>query len=89
MIPRRAELFAAAADELNSCSEALVRVAQELRGVALGIETEQPELLKLQAIGLQAEAMRASMAALTARAVSERLAVVARIDADTEAMDDG
>lgn len=89
MIPNRGTLFSAAADDLHAVADGLVRVAAECREIALGIESEQPELLRLQGISLQTESMRTAMTALTLRAVSERLALVSKLDTDQEAMDDG
>jgi len=85
---RRGNIFVAAADDLNQCSEALVRVAREVRETAIGLESEHCDLLKLQSISLQTESMRACMTALTLRGVAERLAVVSQVDCDERDADD-
>jgi len=79
---RRGGLFQGAASDLQQVADGLVRVAKECREVAIGIESEQPELLKLQAVSLQTESMRAAMTSLLLRGVAERLAVVSQIDSD-------
>lgn len=75
------------ADDLKTTAEAFSRIAIELHAASRALYVDS-EGLRQTAIGLQAEAMRAAMAALTARAVSERLSTIARIDSDQEAAPD-
>jgi hypothetical protein len=80
MIARKSEIMAESADALKCTAEAFSRIAIELSAAAQNIEGDA-EHLRQQAIGLQAESMRAAMAALTARGVAERLGTLARIEA--------
>jgi len=88
MIPRRSSHFASAIDDLQASAKSLAEIAVELNGVASALETEDSTLLRLQAVGVSTEATRALLAAATARGVADRLATIARIDADQEATDD-
>jgi hypothetical protein len=63
-----------AATALGEIQKALTLWADEL--------STDPENLHQSAVGVQAEAMRAAMSALTIRAASERLAVVAQLAKD-------
>jgi len=59
-----------------------IRVSLTLWADELSIE---PENAHQSAVGVQAEAMRLSMAGLSVRAASERLAIVAQLAADAGA----
>jgi hypothetical protein len=61
----------AAATALGEIQRALTLWASEL--------TTDPESLHQSAVGVQAEAMRAAMSALTVRAASERLQVMSQL----------
>ena len=89
MIPGRSSHFTRAIDDLQSAAKSLAEIAIELNGVATGLETEKPELLRLQAVGVQTDATRALLAAATARGVADRLSTLAKISEDQEALDDG
>jgi hypothetical protein len=66
-----------AAATLSEIQKALQLWADEL--------TIEPENAHQSAVGVQAEAMRLAMSALTVRAASERLAIVAQLAADVGA----
>jgi hypothetical protein len=66
-----------AARSLTEIRDALTRWADEL--------TIDPENAHQSAVGIQAEAIRLAVTALTVRAASERLAVVAQLAADAGA----
>ena len=76
-----AELLDSSVEDLKACSDAFYGVAVELSAAARCIETEKSETLYQRAVGVQEQSMRAAMTALTARAVSERLETVTRIEA--------
>ena len=61
---------------LDETRAALARWADEL--------TIEPENAHQSAVGVQAEAIRLAMSALSVRAASERLAVVAQLAADVQ-----
>jgi hypothetical protein len=65
-----------AARSLGEVQRALTIWADEL--------TTDPENLHQTSVGVQAEAMRAAMSALTVRAASERLAIVSQLASDAK-----
>ena len=82
--PIGADLLDASVDDLKACSDAFYGVAVELSAAARRIKTESSQTLYEKAVGVQKQSMRAAVTALTARAVSERLETVTRIEADDE-----
>jgi hypothetical protein len=82
---KHSSIITSSSDDLEQCAEGLVAVAHKLQEAALWLDGEDPEALRQQAIGVQAESMRAAMTALTVRGIAERLSTVARCEQSTEA----
>ena len=74
-------LVASARAELAQSVEILGSIREAAAALVDGLEPER-EVLRLAAIGVQAEALRQAMVALSMRAAGERLFVAAQLAAD-------
>ena len=78
---RTVALAIAAKGDIEAAATALGEIQRALTLWADELSTD-PENLHQSAVGVQAEAMRTAMSALTVRAASERLAIVSQLAAD-------
>jgi hypothetical protein len=74
-----AALLEKSADELASTARALPSAAIELNSTSKGLALQDAGKLRESAASLQREALRALLAAMSARAVAERLSVLGQI----------
>jgi hypothetical protein len=81
-------LVASARAELAQSVETLGTIREATAALMDGLEPE-PEALRLAAIGVQAEALRHGMAALSMRAAGERLFVASQLATDRARKDGG